>query len=122
MNKLGIFQVNQTSMFLIHIRIKGEFWYRENNCLSPPVIVLLAVPRLNLFCGSFLFFCVFVFAILSCLCHATLWLPTGKGLTSWVSCTGCPKRYETFLNLNKRVQPLSLAYLNVLKYKRICEK
>ena len=27
------------------------------------------------------------------------------------------KRYETFLNLNKTVQPLSSAYLNVLKYK-----
>ena len=30
---------------------------------------------------------------------------------------GCPKRYETFLNLNKS-PTLSLAYLNVLKYKK----
>ena len=28
------------------------------------------------------FYFVFVFAILSCLCHAALWSPTGKGLTS----------------------------------------
>ena len=36
--------------------------------------------------------------------------------------TGCPKRYETFLNLNKRVQPLSLAYLmctNIKEYVKI---
>ena len=29
-----------------------------------------------------LFYFVFVFAVLSCLCHAALWSPAGKGLAS----------------------------------------
>ena len=32
--------------------------------------------------------------------------------------TGCPKRYETLLNSRIKVQPLSFAFLNVLKYKK----
>ena len=35
-----------------------------------------------------LFYFVFVFAM-SCLYHATLWSPAGKGLTSWLSCIRC---------------------------------
>ena len=53
-------------------------------------------------------------------CHELL--ANKEIVLSWIPIhTGCPKRYETFLNLNKRVQPLSLANLNVLKYKRVCE-
>ena len=32
------------------------------------------------------FYCVFVFAILSCLCHAALWSLAWKRLTFWLSC------------------------------------
>ena len=32
------------------------------------------------------FYFVFVFAILSCMCHAALWSPARKGLTHWLSC------------------------------------
>ena len=39
-------------------------------------------PTVDPFC--YLCF-VFVFVILSCLFHAVLWPPAGKGLTSWFS-------------------------------------
>ena len=34
----------------------------------------------------FFFYFVLVFAILPCLCHAVLWSPVGKEVTSWLSC------------------------------------
>ena len=47
--------------------------------------ILLTVPRLYFFCGSFMFFCL----VLLCLCVSlficALWSPAGKGLTSWLS-------------------------------------
>ena len=66
---------------LIHIRMKGEGCYRETS-LNIPVIFLLTIPMWYFFYGSFY---VFFFAILSCLCHAALWSPASKGLTSWLS-------------------------------------
>ena len=41
-------------------------------------------------------FYVFVFAILSCLCHAALWSPARKGLTSWLSCINVFSVFVTF--------------------------
>ena len=39
---------------------------------------------MDLFC----YFC-FVFVMFSCLFILALWSPAGKGLASWLSCTGC---------------------------------
>ena len=80
MEKLVIFHANQTCMCLDpHQNFKCEV----EISLSPPVIFLLTIPRRYFFCGSFYF--VFVFAILSCLCHSALWSPAVKMLTSWLS-------------------------------------
>ena len=81
MDKLGIFHANQTYICLDPHQNEGWGWYRETS-LSIPVIFLLTIPRWYFFCGSFY---VFFFAILSCLCHASLWSPARKGLTSWLS-------------------------------------
>ena len=68
---------------LIHIRIKGEVGTVK--LLSPPVILLLTIPRWYK-CICFVdFFYAYVFAILSCQCHAALWSPARKGLPSWLS-------------------------------------
>ena len=40
-------------------------------------IFLLAVPRRNFFCGSFVYFCI-VFVMLTRLFIATLWSPAGE--------------------------------------------
>ena len=45
-------------------------------------IFLLTVPRRYFFCRSFVFLCQ-AFLMLSRLFIAALWLPAGKGLTSW---------------------------------------
>ena len=41
-------------------------------------------------------FYVFVFAILSCLCHAALLSPARNGLTSWLFCILCFSVFVTF--------------------------
>ena len=42
------------------------------------------------FVDLFCYLCfTFVFIILSCLFLAAMWLPAGKGLTSWLSCVWC---------------------------------
>ena len=83
MDKLGIFHANQTSMCLDpHQNFKSE------------VGTMKLVKALQAFSHkpfkdgtSFvdLFYFVFVFAILSCLCHLALWSPPVKMLTSLLS-------------------------------------
>ena len=58
----------------------------KSNLLLAIFSILLAVPGLSFFCGSFMFlFCL----VLLCLCVrlfvCALWSPAGKGLTSWLS-------------------------------------
>ena len=49
-------------------------------------IVILTVPMLCFFCGSFVLFTIcLVFVMLLPLFITALWSPTGKGLTSWLS-------------------------------------
>ena len=47
-------------------------------CLSPPVILLLTVPRLCFLCGPFLLFMFHV-----CLCYAVLSAPCSLAFTCW---------------------------------------
>ena len=83
MDKLEIFNANETSMTLDRHQNQGYGWYRESS-LSLPVMFLLIVPYTFLWIIFFYF--VFVFAIFSFPCHAALWSPPGIGLTSWLSC------------------------------------
>ena len=63
---------------------EGYKSYKLNTPLSPPVKYFLqTVPGQYFFCGYLCFFCV-VFITLSRLSIAALWLPAGKGLTSWL--------------------------------------
>ena len=54
--------------------------------------VYMTVPRQCFFYGSFLLL-VFVLVILSCLFHATLWSPAGKGLGALVCDVFCVFRH-----------------------------
>ena len=68
MDKLGVFHANQTSMCIAPHLNKVLGWRRETS-LSPPVNILLTVPRRHFFCGSFVLFmsCVFhAFASVHC--------------------------------------------------------
>ena len=76
MDKLEIFNANETSMTLDRHQNRGYGWYRESS-LSLPVIYSFV---------DHLFYFVFAFAIFSFPCHAALWSPPGIGLTSWLSC------------------------------------
>ena len=59
--------------------------------------ILLTIPSLYFFCGSFMFFTVLC---LLCLCArlfiCALWSPAGKGLTSWLSFVVSYCEYVTF--------------------------
>ena len=77
---------------LIHIRTKGEV---GKICLSPPVMVILTVPRWCFFCGSSL-----LFMLHNCRYYAVLTIPcspAGEGLTSWLSCVW---HFLVFLSLS----------------------
>ena len=69
-----------------HIRIKGKIWpsidffYRP--FLGGAILWILFVSRLSLL------YCLDLFL-------AVLWLPTGKGLTSWLSCVMFPYVFVT---------------------------
>ena len=83
MDKLGIFHANQTSMCLD----PDQNFKREVGTVKL-VKALQAFSHLPFKGGtSFvdLFYFVFVFAILSCLCHSALWSPVVKMLTSLLS-------------------------------------
>ena len=96
-DKFGIFHANQTSMCLDPHQKYGWGWYRQT-CLSPPVIFLLTVPRRCFFVDPFYHLrFLFAFVILSCLFHAALWSPAGKGLTHWLFCVWC---FLVFLSLS----------------------
>ena len=70
MDKLGICQANQTSMFKP----------------SSNKYFLLTVPRRCSFWQSILGFLCFVFVVLPCLILAAFWSPVPKGLIYWLSC------------------------------------
>ena len=71
---------------------------RHETRLSPPVkIFLLTVPRRTSFVDRFVSYASCWCVVLSCLFLIALWSPSGKGLTSWLSCL---LRFVAFPNVS----------------------